>query len=241
MGGRPAAWIAQRSGATLLRFDQHLTELHLHAGSIYPGGSGWLYGDQITATEVHRIIAGFNGGFKFNVPGNGYVEGGRTAVPLTQGLGSVVTYNDGSTAVGAWGQGVPTRGKPIVSVRQNLDLLVDRGALAATASTCRLSCWGATIAGRVTTARSALGITTGGSLVWAGGESLTPTTLGEALIQASVVRAVQLDINPFWVAAYLYAHHRNGPSATPVVPGQNGIYGQLLLPDTRDFFTIVAR
>ena len=137
---------------------------------------------------------------------------------------------------------MPSHRLSVVSVRQNLRLLVDRGALAAGAASCPLSCWGATVGGRVTTARSGLGIgASGGNLVWPPGERLTPASLGRALIGASAVRAVQLDINPFAVAGYLYRHHPAGPTATPVVPGQNGIAEQLRIPDSRDFFTVVSR
>ncbi len=241
VAGRSTVWIARRGGVTLLRIDQRLATLHLHAGSIYPGGTGWPYGDRIAPNEIHHLIAGFNGGFKFNVPGNGFLEGSRVAVPLQFGLGSIVTYSNGTTAIGAWHEGVPSHRLSVVSVRQNLRLLVDRGALAASATSCPLSCWGATVGGRVTTARSGLGITASGDLVWAAGERLTPASLGRALIGASAVRAVQLDINPFAVAGYLYRHHPAGPTATPVVPGQNGIAGQLRIPDSRDFFTVVSR
>jgi hypothetical protein len=49
------------------------------------------------------------------------------------------------------------------------------------------------------------------------------------------------DINPEWVAGYLYGHRGGaGPAPVPVVPGQNGIPGQYLAPWSRDFFTIVA-
>jgi hypothetical protein len=54
------------------------------------------------------------------------------------------------------------------------------------------------------------------------------------------VRAVELDINPEWIAGYLYVHHRAGPTAVPVVPGQLGIPGRFLAPYGRDFFTILA-
>jgi len=47
-------------------------------------------------------------------------------------------------------------------------------------------------------ARSALGITADGHLIWAGGEHLTPAGLAAALLGARVVRAVELDINPEW-------------------------------------------
>lgn len=67
--------------------------------------------------------------------------------------------------------------------------------------------------------------------------------LADALLQACVVRAVELDINPEWVAAYLYAHHASGAAlgVVPVVPGQPGAPGSFLAPYGRDFFAILTR
>jgi hypothetical protein len=76
--------------------------------------------------------------------------------------------------------------------------------------------------------------------VWAAGEQLSPAGLAAALIGAGAVRAIELDINPDWVAGYLYVHHTGGPSPVPVVPGQLGIAGKLLEPYSRDFLAIVA-
>ena len=89
-------------------------------------------------------------------------------------------------------------------------------------------------------ARSGLGITATGQLVWAAGEQLSPTDLANALVSAGAVRAIELDINPAWVAGYLYVHHPGGPTAVPVIPGQRGIAGRLLAPYSRDFFAVVA-
>jgi hypothetical protein len=238
--GSPAAWIAQRSGVTLLRFDQSYVHLTLHAGSIDGGATGWTYGDQITRREIHLLVAGFNGGFKLTYTNVGFSSGGHVAVSLKPGLASIVTYANGVSAIGAWQQGVPSAGERVFSVLQNQLLLVDKGVAAATVSDCILTCWGATVGGVTTTARSGLGITAGGELVWAAGEALTPALLAQALIDAGVVRAVELDINPDWVAGYLYVHHASGPVPEPVVPGQLGISGQLLAPDSRDFLAIVA-
>jgi hypothetical protein len=238
--GAPAAWVAERSGVTLMRFDQSLVHLTLHAGSSDGGVGGWRYGDRITQREVHLVIAAFNGGFKLNYRDVGFLSGGRVAVPLKAGLASIVTYTDGSTEIGAWREGVPRAGKTVFSVLQNQQLLVDRGVAAANVSSCVISCWGETIGGRTSVARSALGITASGQLVWAAGEELEPAGLASALIGAGAVRAVELDINPDWVAGYLYVHHRGGPSPVPVVPGQLGIAGKLLEPDSRDFLAIVA-
>jgi hypothetical protein len=240
IGGQPVAWIAQRSGVTLLRFDQRLVHLALHAGSGEPGGQGWTYGDRIGASEIHQVLAAFNGGFKLSYGSGGFQAEGHVAVALTAGLGSIVTYRNGTTDIGAWQQGVPASGLRVASVLQNLHLLVDRGVAAPTVENCILRCWGATLGGGPEVARSALGITGDGQLVWAAGEHLSPAQLAQALVDAGVVRAVELDINPEWIAGYLYVHHPGGPTGVPVVPGQLGIAGRLLAPYSRDFFTILA-
>ena len=238
--GHPAAWLAQRMGVTLIRFDQRYVHLTLHAGSIDGGVAGWRYGDQITSSEIHLLVAAFNGGFKFTYHGVGFVSGGHVAVPLSPGLASIVTYTDGTTGVGAWNEGVPTRRKTVYSVLQNQQLLVDRGVPASTVASCIITCWGATIQGLTTVARSAVGVRADGEIVWAAGEQLTPATLADALVGAGVVRAVELDINPDWVDGYLYTHHPTGPIAVPALPGQLGIAGQFLAPYARDFFAVVA-
>ena len=240
IGGQNAAWQAQRSGVTLLRFDQQLVRLALHAGLGEPSGT-WRYGDRIGPSEIHRIVAAFNGGFKFNTGVIGFLANGRVGAALQPGLGSIVTYSNGVTDIGAWHSGVPARGQPVSSVLQNLHLLVDQGVPAATVTSCVQSCWGSTLGGVTFIARSALGITGNGQLVWAAGESLSPAGIAQALINAGVQRAVELDINPAWVAGYLYVHGGSGPSAVPVVPGQNGISGRYFEPYSRDFFTVLAR
>ncbi len=238
--GEPAAWLAQRSGVTLMRFDQNLLHVTLHAGPSDGGMGGWIYGDQITQGEIHLLVAAFNGGFKLSYPNVGFMSGGHFAVPLARGLASIVTYTDGSTDIGAWQEGVPSVRKTVFSVLQNQRPLVRHGAAAASTSDCILACWGGTVGGRLAVARSGLGVTASGQLVWAAGEQLLPAELASALIKAGAVRAIELDINPDWVAGYLYVHHPTGPAPVPVVPGQVGIAGQLLEPYTRDFLAIVA-
>ena len=100
--GRTAAWIARAStGVTLLSFDQRAVELALHSGTVDAGASGWPHGASIAGGERQRVLAAFNGGFKFSTDAGGFQAGSRTAVPLRRGLGSVVTYTDGTTDIGA--------------------------------------------------------------------------------------------------------------------------------------------
>jgi hypothetical protein len=240
VGGVPATWVAQRSGVTLLRFDQQLVHLALHAGLREPGGPGWVNGDRISASETHRVVAAFNGGFKLSYGSVGFFAYGRSPVPLHAGLGSIVTYADGTTGIGAWQHGVPATGELVVSVLQNLHLLVDRGVPAPNLESCIEQCWGKTVGGRLRVPRSSLGITASGQLVWAAGEDLTPAMLARALVRAGAVRAVQLDINPEWIAGYLYVHHEALLSPVALIPGQLGIPGALLTPYGRDFFTVLA-
>ena len=240
VAGQPAAFVSQRGGITTARFDQRLVHLNMHAGSRDGGTSGWTYGDRVTALETKKLVAAFNGGFKLTYTNVGFMSGHHVAVPLKAGLASIVTYTDGTTDIGAWHAGVPGAGKPVFSVLQNQRLLIDHGVAAANVSSCVITCWGGTIGLATNVARSGLGITASGQLVWAAGEALSPSELAGALIRAGAVRAIELDINPAWVAGYLYAHHSRGLAPAPMSLGQRGIEGKFLTPYTRDFFTIVA-
>ena len=203
--GQTAVWIARSSsGVALLSFDQRLATLRLHSGTVDAGGSGWRFGPLVTRAELGHLIAAFNGGFKFSTGAGGFESYGRIGAPLVNGRGSIVTYVNGRTDIGPWHVGMPTPATPVASVRQNLSLLINNGTVAPNVDC--VSCWGATLGGVSDPARSALGVTADGHLVWAGGEHLTPAQLADALLGARVVRAVELDINPEWVAGYLYGH-----------------------------------
>ena len=239
--GNTATWIARTPGVTLLSFDQRLVELHLHSGTIDAGTQGWRYGASIGGTELRHLASAFNGGFRLSTGAGGFESYGHVGYALRAGLGSIVTYADGTTDIGSWHQEVPAPGRKVASVRQNLPLLIDHGVPASNLD-CP-TCWGATLGGVDDPARSGLGITADGRLIWVGGEHLTVTQLAAALEAARVKRAVELDINPEWVAAYLYNHHGTGgaPSPVPALADQHGIPGEFLSAWSRDFFAVAVR
>jgi hypothetical protein len=237
----PAVRIASASGVTIMRFDQSTTALVLHAGSVDPGGRGWRFGPSVGPAERRRLVAAFNGGFRLSSGGQGFFAYGRTAVALKRGLASIVTYADGRTDVGSWGREVPAHGARVVSVRQNMGLLVDRGRPTAAALSCGPACWGATLGGGTVVARSAIGVDGAGRLFYGGGRALTPDQLARGLARVGVVRAAELDINPEWVAAYRYRRSGGGLRAVAVIPAQSGVPGAFLAPYSRDFFTVVSR
>ena len=242
VGGKTAAWVARSpAGVGLLSFDRSLVKLELHSGTVDAGSTGWRFGPSVRGAARRSLVAAFNGGFKLAMGSGGFMSYGRVGVPLRDGLASIVTYADGTTDIGSWHQEVPAPGRPVASVRQNLSLLIDHGRAASNLDC--LTCWGATLGGISDPARSALGVTADGRLIWIGGPHLTVSGLVNALLGARVVRAVELDINPEWVAGYLYGHRGGvGPLApVPVVPSQTGVPGQFLAPYSRDFFTVQAR
>jgi hypothetical protein len=248
--GQTAVWIsrvpAYRDGAftvTLLRIDQRLVTLALHAGGSQPGGSGWRYGDMIAGAERRVVVMGFNGAFQEGYGAGGFAEGGRVGWRLQRGKASVVIYRDGSSDIGRWQVTVPAAGRPVEAVRQNLRLLIDGGRIAPTVDACIKVCWGDPLHEQPVVARSGLGITPGGDLIWAAGHNLSVRALAEALARKGVTRAMELDINPAWVAGYVYRHPRHArlPVAVPLVPGQTGVAGQFLTPYFRDFFTVDTR
>ncbi len=246
--GATAVWISRvkadrdrRSTVTLLRLDQRLVTLALHAGQAQPGGRGWRYGDAIGSAESRIVVAGFNSAFEESYGAGGFAAGGRVGWRLRRGRASVVIYRDGSADIGRWRKTIPAAGRAVAAVRQNLGLLIDAGRIPASVDSCIKVCWGDPLHEQPVVARSGLGITGAGDLIWAAGHDLSVRALAEALAGDGVVRAMELDINPAWVAGYLYARTRHHLAPVSLMPGQTGIPGQFLTPYFRDFFTVIAR
>src|SRR5258708_6607720 len=92
--GQAAAWEAQRGGVTLLRFDRRSLRLDLHAGEGEPSGS-WRYGPLVEPSEIHHLVAAFNGGFQVSAGEGGEVFASRAAEPLHAGGGATRTHPGG--------------------------------------------------------------------------------------------------------------------------------------------------
>jgi len=159
---------------------------------------------------------------------------GRTLKALLPGQASLVIYNDGRATVGEWGRDVDLT-PDVVSVRQNLGLLVDGGAPVPLAGS--PGAWGGSVAG-VATARSGVGVDPSGALVVAQAR-VSPQGLADALVAAGAVRGMQLDINPDWVTFILYDQHPDGSVTGARVMGTGGPGGLYLAPYARDFFAVL--
>ena len=228
--------------AGLASMDPRLLTFQLRPGSEDPGRANWGYAPYLPTASRRGLLATFNGGFKINQAGGGFYLNGITRGKLTAGAASLVYERDGRVAIGAWGRDVGMTPE-VLGVRQNLKLIVDRGAIPASVDQDVQSQWGATLGGGYYVWRSGVGVTRDGRLVYAYGPALSVRTLAGLLQRAGAVRAMQLDINPAWMS---YMYYRPTPSAAdpaPVnlLPTQQPPANRYYSVNSRDFTAVFAR
>ena len=106
--------------------DTKLLKASLYSGSQIPGGGPYANSAPIQPAAAQHLVAAFNSGFLMSNADGGYYTEGKVVVPLRTGAASFVVYRDGTATVGQWGSDV-TMTSNVMSVRQNLNLLVDNG------------------------------------------------------------------------------------------------------------------
>ena len=222
---------------------QKALSFQLHPGSQQPGGA-FTTPDDIPAGARTNLIATWNGGFKVNPNDSlgGYYEDGTTVRALVSGKASEVFYKDGSIKIGAWGRDV-TMTPQVVSVRQNLSLLVDTGQVMSVGGSGSGTQWGLTVNNAFFVPRSGVGITAKGDIVYVGGAALSVNTLAQLLKQAGAVNGMELDINADWTS-YMYYTVTSGNAANPT---PNKLWDFLqpadryYQPSSRDFVAVYKR
>ena len=113
--------------ATVVRLDTTKVKLVYVPGVREPGAGPWAWKSRIPIAERGALVAAFNAGFRFrDTPGGLFTEGRNAVRPLTDGIASLVISKDGAVDVGVWGRDVQM-GPDVLSVRQNLHLIVDSG------------------------------------------------------------------------------------------------------------------
>jgi len=237
--------------------DPLLTDLELFPGSQRPGGS-WTQPHYVPADRCQNLIFAGNGGFKLTQSRGGYYSEGRAAYPLRDGAASFVFYKDHRVDIVKWGRGAGNADLPqIASVRQNLELIVDKGAVVPdidnhhqstdARNLGRPTWWGWLVGNSAWVWRSGWGVTSAGAIIYVGGPGLTVRDLANRLVDAGAVRALEGDINPHWITGNLYSVDANG-----VCHGEKGLSQPLnqggfrrsgdryLRPDGSDFIAVFA-
>lgn len=213
----------------------------LYNGLELPGGGPWRNGTFVAPADTPSLVAAFNSGFKLRSSRGGYFTEGRTVQPVVDGRATLVIRSDGSVSVGMLGRDFamdPT----IVSARQNLDLLVDGGQPAAGLNGNDTSKWGSTLGNKVYVWRSGVGVDAAGNLIYVGGNGLNITTLAGVLRDAGCVRAMELDINSYWVSYYTYEGATPADThGTKLLQSMERPPNRFLRPGTRDFVALFVR
>ena len=233
--GRPVVFRGNVGGVELAWLNPSLLRPVFVPGT-GDGGGPWAWGGMVAPEAQGQLVAAFNGGFKLgDLPGGWYADG-RVNKGLVPGQASLVIYADGRAAVGEWGRDLGLT-PDVVSVRQNLGLLVDGGRPVPAAAS--PGAWGGSVAG-VATARSGVGVDANGALVVAQAR-VSPQGLADALAAAGVQRGMQMDINPDWVTFVLYDQNPDGSVRGGRVMGTGGPGGVYLSPYARDFFAMLIK
>ena len=188
------------------------------------------------------LLATFNYGFKLKDARGRYYAGGREIVPLRPGAASLVIDSSGRVDVGAWGRDV-ARSPAVVSVRQNLDLIVDHSRPVPGLDANTANAWGSSNNQFQYTWRSGLGIDAHGDLIYVAADRINLADLASCLTAAGAVRAMELDIHPQMVTFMTY-----GPGQAHGAGVGNRLLPSMLPPANRylvssqhDFLALTTR
>ena len=244
VSGCSALYETRVGTVSIVWLDPRLLSFTLYSGSLIPGGGPYLYTAPIREADALNLVAAFNSGFKDGDSHGGYFAEGRAEVPLADGIASAVIYKDGTMRIGTWGSEVLMT-PDVVSVRQNMTLLIDNGVINPATSSEPYSSWGITWPGGPTTNRSALGVTAQGAELFAGGVALTVPQITQAIASAGAVRAMELDENDIYPNFSIFTPALGAPASagngTEVVPGFSGPERYFTASWNRDFFAAFAR
>ncbi len=219
--------------------DRRVLRAVIYNGNNQPGGSGWQHGDHVTPSETPGLVAAFNGGFRLDMARGGYRSEGRIVRPFVAGRATFGVRPDGTVDVGVWGRDLqPTT--PYASAFQSLDLIVDGSNDVPGLARDDHSRWGQTLGGHVFVWRSGVGIDARGNLVYAAGV-LDIVSLADVLRAAGAVRAMELDINAYWVSFDTFLAGTNDAVPSKLLPNMERNANRYLVPGTRYFVAMFAR
>ncbi len=227
----------------IIELDTKKISLGIVAGLKEPGGKFGHSGSGKIPQNIiqdNRLIGAFNGGFLYDDGQYGMIADGVIYTPLKQNTATLIGYTDGTLKIINYtGQDL---GKNVAFVRQNCPILISNGELSVLDPKNKAD-WGRTLTSQTYTWRSGIGITKKGTLLYAGGNNLTPITLAYALQAAGAVDAMQLDINPAWVSFNLFTKDRQTGqvSTMPFMKDMRDRSRQYMHGANKDFFYLYKK
>jgi hypothetical protein len=233
---RPYAWVA------IVAFDLQKVRLHFILGYEEPyNPEGPERTGEMPESDKNPdlLLALFNGGFKATHGHFGAMSEGIEALPPRDGMGTIVIFRNGKVKIAIWGQDKIATDE-ILAYRQNGPLVIDNGEINPQIYNDSPNDWGYTVDSVSPTLRSGLGISEdGNTLYYYAGPSLSMETLAKGMQNSGAYRAIQLDINNFWVH-YVTVINKNGQiNLEPLLPElMTDRIDRYLYPHGRDFFYI---
>jgi len=222
--------------AGLAWIDTHRTTVTLHPGRQEPAVELPRGSMDVPQTGRSRLLATFNSAFKLSDSHGGVALHGHTYATMRNGQATFVGYANGSVDVLAWSGG-PVVPPSVVFARQNLPLIVEHGRPSQNLGNGE---WGATVGNAVLVWRSGIGVDRRGNLIYAAGNDQSAQSLADTLARAGAVRAMELDINSYWVSFISYGAPGAGEPVN-LLPDMSRPATRYLEPDDRDFFTVYSR
>ncbi len=218
--------------------DPHRTKITLYPGREQPSVELPVRGPmEVPPALRNGLLATFNSAFKLEDSNGGFAYHGHTYAPMRDGQATFVLRTGGEVNIEAWsgGSSAPSN---VVFARQNLPLIVEDGKpnplLNDSAE------WGATLGNAVQVWRSGIGIDEHGDLIYAQANDQTAGSLAQILIHAGAVRAMELDINSYWVSFNTYGAP-GGREPIKLLAETERPATRYLEPDDRDFFAVFER
>ena len=215
-------------------FAPGMTRFVLVPGTRDPPTGDWRWHGAIPEDQHENLLAAFNAGFRLKDARGGFYAEGQVAAALVEGAASLVIDKNGTIDVVAW-KGDSALTPDVVSVRQNLRLIVSGGRIKSKASQIRCT---------KGLARSGLGIARDGTIIYVTGPALDVGLLSEGLQLAGAERAMQLDVHAQWQSFNVYQPtSTQNPKliATKLTDNMRLPGTRYLTPDDRDFVAAFLR
>jgi hypothetical protein len=223
--------------------------LHVMAGayepkSFEPEGKKYKRIAKIPPAQYADLLAAFNGGFKTEHGYHGMWVDGVVLVKPREHSCTVALYQDGSVNVGPWPKLKPTLPE-MRAYRQSARCMVERGKLHPGLVDPKARTWGATLDGETVIRRSAIGLNTERTILFA---SITNNTTARALAlglrHAGATAVAQLDVNWSYPKFVTFEPGEDGTKLYPIALAEGFEFSEdeyLRKRSHRDFFYLTRR
>ena len=232
------------------RFRKTTTKLSWHPGSEDPPNAqkslaGMSNKIDFAGQEgLDGVLGAFNGAFKLSAQAGGLKVRSAVLAPFKPGYATIAIDKDGEVAMWAGPAYEAPSGFKGVIFRQNLQFLVEGGKVTTPAKNPSQSLWGATLGAEPRQSRTGVGLDASGNVVYvATMAKCLPLELATAMVQAGLVKGMELDINPYWPILGMAPtpNHKPAGGFSVTLPGSQHSPFVFVEGWIRDFFVVTAR